>query len=423
MHGKTARIRKAEAVEQAKVEGVVKRKMSRRGEKKKWEQQKNLVLCALPSIFLVYVMGTSAVTQYQGLSGMAVLSASKSDQLRQVFYGGNPWVVQCRNDTVAVPEVYSKAASKLRGAGVRTGVLDCDATLESGKTVYERFNLKRNPEPTLYLFANRLKPRRVIRASLGSKDKLVNWVVMKSEPKLPEVTGNKGLAHHCTSKKHCAMVLSTGKLNDNERDIVNSLQKRHRTINFHSIDTTETQLSFEVKSDKPGPKLVLFKKETVGEGDDATDKHSIKVFQEDFSFDLLSDYLEDDKKNSYGYKALVAMPTVGRRAGEDEDEEEEEEAEAADGEEDADGEEAPAKEEKEEEKEDAPEGVDICEKADMEEFGLEAIAVEEIPEDEEDEEELEEEEDDEEDEEEGDEEEEEESEAEVVDFDAEQELL
>ena len=84
----------------------------------------------------------------------------------QVFFGGEPWVLQCINENMTVFPSFVTAAKKLSvtAPSIRFGVIDCVGKLPSNRTVLERFKLPAvnfTASPTGYLFANTDRPVQV----------------------------------------------------------------------------------------------------------------------------------------------------------------------------------------------------------------------------------------------------------------------
>ena len=85
-----------------------------------------------------------------------------SPSLREVFSGGEPWLVWCSDssdghDVSAMHSIVDQAAPLLMGVA-RVGILDCEEELPSGKTTYEKLHLDES-SPTLFLAANGAAPR------------------------------------------------------------------------------------------------------------------------------------------------------------------------------------------------------------------------------------------------------------------------
>ena len=84
-----------------------------------------------------------------------------------MFFGGDPWVLQCVNENTTVSPTWVTAAKKLSvvAPSVRFGVIDCEGVLPSNRTFLERFKLpKANFSSTVtgFLFANGEKPLQVL---------------------------------------------------------------------------------------------------------------------------------------------------------------------------------------------------------------------------------------------------------------------
>ena len=92
-------------------------------------------------------------------SNAPVLNVSDADTLKSVFFSGEPWLVECTSAKRPSPAVF--AVEKLMAAQpvaseVKLGLLDCGATLPSGKSTLERFKLQAPSDggPLVLLFAN-----------------------------------------------------------------------------------------------------------------------------------------------------------------------------------------------------------------------------------------------------------------------------
>ena len=87
------------------------------------------------------------------------LDATKADDLKAVFFSGEPWLVQCGSKAdlasssvdagLSVHEVVELALPKLPSEA-KVGVLDCARKLPSGKTALERFAAFLSAAPQLF---------------------------------------------------------------------------------------------------------------------------------------------------------------------------------------------------------------------------------------------------------------------------------
>ena len=91
-----------------------------------------------------------------------MLSTTDADQLKQVFFSGEPWLVQCASkadlasagaaDGLGAHETVELAVPLLKDTKV--GLLDCAKRLPSGKSTMERFKLDNSigaPRPPGYV--------------------------------------------------------------------------------------------------------------------------------------------------------------------------------------------------------------------------------------------------------------------------------
>jgi len=161
--------------------------------------------CAL----LLLLAARSASAQQKNVE---LLRAADAAQLKEVFFSGEPWLVQCGtkadisaaivDDGFGAHAVVEKAASGLPKE-VKVGLLDCHKKLPSGKTTIERFKLDGSISPLLVLAANgktvQITPSALTKHGLGSTlfpgvrsqaVALASYVKAKSEPKVYQANPN-----------------------------------------------------------------------------------------------------------------------------------------------------------------------------------------------------------------------------------------
>ena len=105
------------------------------------------VLLLTVSMFTLALLLPAASAQQRQVE---LLRAADAAQLKEVFFSGEPWLVQCGtkaeisaaivDDGFGAHAVVEKAASALP-KDVKVGLLDCHKQLPSGKTTLERFKL------------------------------------------------------------------------------------------------------------------------------------------------------------------------------------------------------------------------------------------------------------------------------------------
>ena len=161
------------------------------------------------SALLLLLTARSASAQQKHVE---LLRAADAAQLKEVFFSGEPWLVQCGtkadisaaivDDGFGAHPVVEKAASGLPKE-VKVGLLDCHKKLPSGKTTVERFKLDGSISPLLVLAANgktvQITPSALTKHGLGSSlfpgartqaVALASYVKAKSEPKVCQADPN-----------------------------------------------------------------------------------------------------------------------------------------------------------------------------------------------------------------------------------------
>jgi len=242
------------------------------------------------SALLLLLTARSASAQQKHVE---LLRAADAAQLKEVFFSGEPWLVQCGtkadisaaivDDGFGAHAVVERAASGLPKE-VKVGLLDCHKKLPSGKTTVERFKLDGSISPLLVLAANgktvQITPSALTKHGLGSSlfpgartqaVALASYVKAKSEPKVYQATTSEQLSTLCLKRKHCVIVLLDKELSKGEaaRAVVKLLYE-FRTVAFVTINTARYELSLARHLPAPVsgvPQLVAIKTTPSADGD------------------------------------------------------------------------------------------------------------------------------------------------------------
>jgi len=194
---------------------------------------------------LVAVAAVAFGTYLLMRSKVVALSPSDTAALKQVFYTGEPWLVECTSGRSASPMVYNAEAS-LRG--VQIGTLDCGATLPSGKTTYERFKLKEPTYgPVLLAAANTERPQIAPRNALMNEKDMIKWVQGATRAKLYAPATSEQFESQCVRKPWCLVVLTAGgRLMDAEKKALQGLAERERRLRVVKVDASQSQLLLDL---------------------------------------------------------------------------------------------------------------------------------------------------------------------------------
>ena len=187
-------------------------------------------------------------------SQMRLLTPDATEALKEAFYSGEPWLVECTKPKAskASPVVYDAEGSL---KGFKFGMLNCGAVLPSGKTTYERFKL-REPSygPVVLAMANGAVPQIAPRNVLSNGAELAKWATSVTPPKVFAPTTSEQFESQCLRKAWCVVVLSpTGRLVDAERAALQQLAARERRVRVVKLDESKTTLLLDLPGGVPPP--------------------------------------------------------------------------------------------------------------------------------------------------------------------------
>jgi len=185
-------------------------------------------------------------------SQVRVLSPTDTASLKEVFFSGEPWLVECsKKGSTASPVVYDAEGSL---KGVKIGVMDCTAVLPSGKSTYERFKL-REPTygPVILSAANSERPQIAPRNVLSSGAALAEWGTQMTTHKIYSPSSSSAFDGQCLRKAWCILVVTaSGRLNDAERVAVQTLAAAERRVRVVKVDISKSNLLVDLP-DMPTP--------------------------------------------------------------------------------------------------------------------------------------------------------------------------
>merc|ERR1719310_29975 len=192
-----------------------------------------------------------------GRSSVPVLKPGDADKLKTVFFSGEPWLVECSSrgkPSPAFVEVEKLTAEV--PSDVNLGVLDCGATLPSGKTTFERFKLNAPTSgPTVLLFANQeARPAMATASIVASGATLLRWAKTTSQPKVNKPTSTETLDKHCLKKKWCVLVFTAvDRPSDVERSSLSKMARAMRDVKFVTVDSAKFTMKLELPDPSASP--------------------------------------------------------------------------------------------------------------------------------------------------------------------------
>jgi len=284
-----------------------------------------------------------AMKAFQGFSRLMeptyeVLDPQNTNQLQEIMFAGEPWVVFCGrkipngrvNNTyegrvsVMNAMVMDKLAVQAKGR-FRVGLLDCSATLPSGKNLYERFKLKPKGTSSQIAFwvANGGSPRVMDPSSFRSTSdydvaRLATRIAKQTELKADLITSTKQLTKKCVEyKRGCIVIVNKGHVlaEGPKKDLATIMQK-NRKLRYFILDITKRQISLHLPPAMMGyPQVVMVRKTAQGEGVDKYYEYTYSVFDDEFEakevMRFISDGLAASPKSDF-WSTLTPLPRISK---------------------------------------------------------------------------------------------------------------
>ncbi|KAK1939338.1 hypothetical protein P3T76_008722 [Phytophthora citrophthora] len=192
------------------------------------------------------------------------IEVTDSALMERVFRSGEPWVVLCSGPDDVLPDVFDKVSPRLAGKS-SVGVLDCKQKLPgSGKSVLNRYGIKKGITPTVFTVANGEKPKQVFLNHLQSAAALAKHVKTRTKKTMHQVQNSAQLEARCLSRSSCVLILRGQRFQPHEKQWIDKLMLKYRTLSFAWIDSTSLKLSLEkmLPDARQGEhRLVLFRRQ------------------------------------------------------------------------------------------------------------------------------------------------------------------
>eukprot|EP00286_Rhodomonas_abbreviata_P021448 CAMPEP_0181294014 /NCGR_PEP_ID=MMETSP1101-20121128/3371_1 /TAXON_ID=46948 /ORGANISM="Rhodomonas abbreviata, Strain Caron Lab Isolate" /LENGTH=357 /DNA_ID=CAMNT_0023398637 /DNA_START=94 /DNA_END=1165 /DNA_ORIENTATION=+ len=191
-------------------------------------------------------LNTKFSTTIRSISNIVTIRTEEQSDLTDLFYSGEPFLVQCVSGTDQVNRVFIEAAEGLSSGGITPAALDCSKQLPSGKTTYERFFAGKNhEEPFFFYTANRMKPRSFTLKPHVTPELLVSFSLNATRPKFSKITSQDDLREDCLRRKMCAVVVHNNSITEEERGVAEAVLLKRRGIAMVEVDLSKLQFSLE----------------------------------------------------------------------------------------------------------------------------------------------------------------------------------
>eukprot|EP01041_Mallomonas_annulata_P011657 gene11657-24415_t len=203
----------------------------------------------LVAVILAYIIWNSSKVAMKNLVNV------DNDALSTVLLGKTPYVFFCQRGgkLEGIPTVLSELHGVL-GSKVGFAIVNCSQILPSGKSMFERFKLKKEWRPTVFVTSPWSKPMQVLPTSFKDLATLRKSVETVITPKAPDVDNDKQLTKHCSknSDSETCIVIMRGKRYTKEHaQMEEKLLLTYPYVPVASIKAQNKRLSFEDSLELP----------------------------------------------------------------------------------------------------------------------------------------------------------------------------
>eukprot|EP00971_Amphidinium_carterae_P307929 6119573-Amphidinium_carterae.1 len=216
-------------------------------------------------VMLVLGLGHPFIRMWANNSqSIVTLNPHDSEHLKDVLFGGDPWLIYCTDNSTRVkgaplpmtmekalqphhvPQAVEEARFPLgQTHGVQVGLLACWETLESGRSVAERFNLPPSP-PLLFLAASGEPPKTIDLRGLRKGEDLVEKVVPLLKVATGRIENMKQWQSLCTSRRACVVIgHKTKAQRDSALAVFRPLLESNRRVKVVTLDTSLWRLKLD----------------------------------------------------------------------------------------------------------------------------------------------------------------------------------
>eukprot|EP00933_Yihiella_yeosuensis_P041046 TRINITY_DN35493_c0_g1_i1.p1 TRINITY_DN35493_c0_g1~~TRINITY_DN35493_c0_g1_i1.p1 ORF type:complete len:489 (+),score=117.96 TRINITY_DN35493_c0_g1_i1:47-1513(+) len=187
------------------------------------------------------------------------IDAQNSGWLREVMFGGQPWIVHCMNYRSSVkvepPEVFSEAAQEFTSLA-SFGLVDCWERLPSGKTLAQRFNFPK--PPVAFAVANGDPPVVIDLQGMSKPWQLKRKAAPALAASVERIASPESFKSYCTNRQACVVIsFRTAKQLGDVLEVINPVLQKQRGVRAVSVDSSVWKLKLDerlmaTRKQKPG---------------------------------------------------------------------------------------------------------------------------------------------------------------------------
>lgn len=182
------------------------------------------------------------------------------DSLKDAFFGDKPHLFVCdrglgNNNIGTTPAIFSDL-NIIKGNIISFATVNCSQVLPSGKTIMERFKLKKEWKPTIFGTAPWSKPIQAQPSALANVQSLKKFVEDSLSPKATVVESDKHLWQHCAFSKNlvyddrditetCVLLVKGSKFSSTAAQLEQRLVQSYPQVKFAMVEAAKLRMTFE----------------------------------------------------------------------------------------------------------------------------------------------------------------------------------
>jgi hypothetical protein len=182
------------------------------------------------------------------------------DSLKDAFFGNKPHLFVCdrelgNNKIGTIPAIFSDL-NVIKGNTISFATVNCSQVLPSGKTIMERFKLKKEWKPTIFGTAPWTKPIQAQPSALANVQSLKKFAEDSLAPKATVVKSDKHLWQHCAFAKNlvyddrdisetCVLLVKGSKFSSTTAQLEQRLVQSYPQVKFAMVDASKLRMTFE----------------------------------------------------------------------------------------------------------------------------------------------------------------------------------
>ena len=189
---------------------------------------------------------------------------ASDSQLKTLFFGDHPQVIYCHRGgkNEELPVLLTQYKSTVRDK-VGVAMVNCSYVLPSGKSVWDRFKIKREWKPTIFAMAPWTKPKQLSPVHLKDFTTMKKYLDGTLQPKGTECSSEKELSKFCgfytakSTMETCLVIVKGARYAKTHADIEEKFVRMNPRQKIATVDGTKLRLSFENINDFPSDAFAM----------------------------------------------------------------------------------------------------------------------------------------------------------------------